>query len=142
MLEGRGHDVFGHAVQPVRQLAAAGWPSRGKPLVAAPAQQEGPGGERLVERELAELWVVFDQADPAADPEAFVPGGVLDDSVERDVLAHDDRSHFGSPSVWCGQLPPPRAGWVARIAVLVAHLAPASVLVSSVAGTVRRDGLG
>src|SRR5262245_31861025 len=117
MLEGRGHDVLGQAVQPVRQRAAAGWPPRGKPLVAPPAQQEGPGGQRLVECELAELWVVFDQADPAASPEAFVPGRVLDDSVERDVLADDDLSHFGSPSVWCCQLPLPRAVWVVRIGI-------------------------
>jgi hypothetical protein len=52
----------------------------------------------LVKREPAELWAVADQADPAAVLEAFVTGRVLDDSVERDVLAHDDLSHFGSPS--------------------------------------------
>ena len=39
--EGRGHDVLGRAVQPVRQLAAARWPPRGEPLVASPGQQEG-----------------------------------------------------------------------------------------------------
>jgi hypothetical protein len=33
-----------------------------------------------------------------AEPEALVTGGVLDDSVERDELAHDDLSHFGPPS--------------------------------------------
>src|SRR5512142_1432698 len=31
-----------------------------------------------------------------AGPDAFGTGRVLDDSVERDVLAHDDLSHFGS----------------------------------------------
>jgi hypothetical protein len=98
--EGRGYDVLGQAVQPVRQLAAAKWPPRGEPLVAAPAQQEGPGGQRLVERELGELRAISDQADPAAGPEAFVTGRVLDDSVERDVLAHDDLSHFGSAPRW------------------------------------------
>src|SRR5207244_3214277 len=67
---------------------------------AAPAQQEGPGGQRLVERELGELRAISDQADPAAGPEAFVTGRVLDDSVERDVLAHDDLSHFGSAPRW------------------------------------------
>src|SRR5262249_51739890 len=92
-----GHDVLGQAVQPVRQLAAARWPPRGEPLVAAPAKQQGPGGQRLVERELGQLRAVFDQADPAAVPEAFVTGRVLDDSVERDVLAHHDLSHVGSP---------------------------------------------
>src|SRR5262245_48171567 len=93
MLEGRGHDVLGQAVQPVRQRAAARWPPRGEPLIAPPAEQEGPGGHRLVQREFAELRVVFDQAGPAAGPEAFVTGRVLDDSVERDVLADDDLSH-------------------------------------------------
>src|SRR4029077_18809887 len=68
----------------------------GEPLVASPAQQEGPGGQRLVERELGKLRAISDQADPAAGLEAFVTGRVLDDSVERDVLAHDDLSNFGS----------------------------------------------
>src|SRR5271154_3356715 len=72
--EGRGHDVLGQAVQPVRQLAAARWPPRGEPLVASPAQKEGPGGQRLVERELGKLRAISDQADPAAGPEAFVTG--------------------------------------------------------------------
>jgi hypothetical protein len=66
--------------------------------VASPAQQEGPGGQHLVERELGKLF--SDQGDPAAGPEAFVTGRVLDDSVERDVLAHDDPSRFGSASRW------------------------------------------
>src|SRR6201982_2614504 len=98
--EGRGHDVLGQAVQPVRQLAAAGWPPRSEPLVASPAQQEAPGGQRLVERELGKLRAISDQVDPAAGPEAFVTGRVLDDSVECDVLAHDDLSHFGSAPGW------------------------------------------
>jgi hypothetical protein len=42
----------------------------------------------------------LDQAGPAAGPEAFVTGRVLDDSFERDVLAHDDLSHFGSAPRW------------------------------------------
>src|SRR4029450_4220813 len=46
-----------------------------------------------------ELWPVLDQADPAADPEALVAGRVLDDPVERDVVAHDDRCHFSAPFV-------------------------------------------
>src|SRR5262249_22234030 len=117
MLEGCGHDVFGQAVQPVRQRAGAGWPPSGEPLVGPPAQQEGPGTQRIVERELVQLRAVLDQADPAAGPEAFVTGRVLDDSVERDVLAHDDLSHFGSPSDWCCPLPPPQAAWVIRIGI-------------------------
>jgi hypothetical protein len=81
-LEGRGHDVLRQAVQPVRQLATPGWPLRGEPLVAPPTQQQGLGTQGLVERELVEFWAVLDQADPAADPEAFVTGRFLDDSVE------------------------------------------------------------
>jgi hypothetical protein len=40
------------------------------------------------------LRAVLEQADPAADPEAFVTGRILDDSIERDVVAHDDPSHL------------------------------------------------
>jgi hypothetical protein len=73
---------------------------RGVPLVASPAQQEGPGGQRLAEREPGRLRAISDQADPAAGPEAVVTGRVLGDSVERDVLAYDDLSHFGSAPRW------------------------------------------
>ena len=38
------------------------------------AQKEGPGGQRIVERELGKLRAISDQADPAAGPEAFVTG--------------------------------------------------------------------
>jgi hypothetical protein len=75
-------------------------PPRGEPLVASPAQEESPSGQRLVERELGKLQAISDQADPAAGPEAFVTDRVLDDSVECDVLAHDDLSHFGSAPRW------------------------------------------
>src|SRR6266496_967737 len=112
MFESRGHDVLGQVVQPVRQLATAGWPPRGEPLVAAPAQQQGLGAEGLVERELVELWEILDQADPAAVLEALVTGRVLNDSVERDVVAHDDLSHFGSPFVGVASYPRRgRRGW-------------------------------
>ena len=97
-VEGRGHDVFGQAVQPVRQLATARWPPRSEPLIAPPAQQEGLGAQRLVQRELADLWAVLDQADPAAAPQALIASRILDDPVQRDVLAHDDLPHAGSPS--------------------------------------------
>jgi DNA invertase Pin-like site-specific DNA recombinase len=133
MFERRGHDVLGHAVQPVRQLTAPGWPPRGEPLVAAPAQQQRAGGQRLVERELGKLRAIPDQADPAAGPEAFVTGRVLDDSVERDVLAHDDLSHFGSPSDWCCQLPRLQAAWVVGVGVLFAHFAPDLITTSPAA---------
>src|SRR5205823_2969034 len=89
------YDVLGQAVQSVRQLATAGWPPRGEPLVAPPTQQQSLGAQRLVERELGQLWAARDHADPAADPEALVTSRVLDDSIERDVVAHDDLSHSG-----------------------------------------------
>src|SRR4029450_7830698 len=54
---------------------------RGEPLVASPAQQEGPGGQRLVERELGKLRAISAQADPAAGPEAFVTCRLLDRAV-------------------------------------------------------------
>src|SRR5262245_50584897 len=108
MFDGCGHDVLGHAVQPVRQLAAPGRPPRSEPLVTPPAQQQGPGTQRIVERELVQLRAVPDQADPAAYPEALVAGRVLDDSVERDVVADDDLSHLGLYLSVCCCQPPPR----------------------------------
>src|ERR671910_3676958 len=95
MCERRGHDVLGQAVQPVGQLAAPRWPPRGEPLVAPPTQQQGLGAQRLVERDLAQLRQGRDPTDPASAREALVTGRALDDSVERDVLADDDPSHFG-----------------------------------------------
>src|SRR5712691_8037980 len=101
MFEGRGHDVLGQAVQPVRQGAAPGCPPRGEPLVAPPAQQEGLGAQRLVERDLGPLFEVLAPklAEPAAEPEALLTVGVLDHSVEREVRADHDLSHVGSPSL-------------------------------------------
>src|SRR5207247_4354017 len=52
------------------------------------------GAQSLVERELGKLWTVLDQADPGAAREAFVTRRVLDDSIERDVVAYDDLPHF------------------------------------------------
>src|SRR5215469_2038748 len=37
MLEGRGHDVLGDAVEPVCQLTTARWPPRSEPVIAPPA---------------------------------------------------------------------------------------------------------
>src|SRR5262249_30949101 len=64
-----------------------------------------------VEGELVEVWAVVDQADPAADPETFVAGRVLDHPVECNVVAHYDLSHFVLLG-WCCRLAPPRRrGW-------------------------------
>jgi hypothetical protein len=74
-------------------------PPRGEELVAPPTQQQGLGAQRLVELDRVELFAILDLADPAADPEALFTVRVLDDSVERNELADDDLSHFGSPSL-------------------------------------------
>jgi hypothetical protein len=76
---------------------ASGWPLRGEPLVASPAKQESVGADRLVERDLAHILAGRDQADPASAAEALVTGRILDDPVERHVLADDDLSHLGFP---------------------------------------------
>src|SRR5262249_13228082 len=71
------------------------WPPGGEPLVAPPTKQQCFAAHRLIEREVADPWTVLDQADPAAAAEALITGRVLDDSVERDVLADDDLAHLG-----------------------------------------------
>ncbi len=100
-LEGRRHHVLGHAVQPVRQRARAGWPSRGEPFVGPPAHQHGVRSDGFVERELGELRAVLDQAHPTTAREAFVTGWVLDDSVERDVVADRRSCPFRTCSFGC-----------------------------------------
>jgi len=69
----------------------------GEPLVAAPAQQEGLGPQRLLKLDLGPLFKVLAPklAEPAAEPEALLTVRVLDDSVERDVRADHDLAHFG-----------------------------------------------
>src|SRR5260370_5368303 len=93
--ERRGHDVLGHAVQPVRPLAEAGQTAPGEPVVAAPAQQQGLGAQRLVEPHLRPRFAVLvpNLEKPATAPEALLTGRMLDDSIERDVLADDDLPH-------------------------------------------------
>src|SRR5919108_3137009 len=99
MSEGRGDDVLGQAVQPVRQLATPGRPPRGQPLIGPPTQQQGLGAYRLLECDPRQVLAAREQTDPASPAEPLVAGRVFDDSVERDVLAHDDPSHFGTPFV-------------------------------------------
>jgi hypothetical protein len=48
----------------VRQLAPAGRPACGEELVAAPAEQQGLGGQRLIERQLAYFGAVLDLTEP------------------------------------------------------------------------------
>src|SRR6266566_7620366 len=98
MLEGRGDNVLGLAVQPVRQCASPGWPPRSQEFVGASTQQHGLGTQRLVERDLGCFFTapVADTPDPTAVPEALVTGRVLDDAIERYVFADDDLSHCGS----------------------------------------------
>lgn len=47
---------------------------------------------------MGELRAAHDLADLTPDPEALITGRILDDSVERDVVAHDDLPHLGSIS--------------------------------------------
>src|SRR5437762_14272779 len=94
MFEARGHDVLGHAVQPVCELAGPGSPPSPEELVAAPTQQPCLGTQRVVERDLVPFFEVLapELDEPAAALEAFLAVRVLDDSIERDVLraAHHD----------------------------------------------------
>jgi putative ABC transport system permease protein len=103
VVEGRGHDVLGHAVQPVRPLASPGRPARPEPLVAAPAEQQGRGAQGFGIRDLGEPVDVLAArtAEPAAPPEALLAVGILHHSVERYVRADDDLSHRGSPRSSC-----------------------------------------
>jgi hypothetical protein len=107
IVEGRGHDVLGHAVQPVRPLASPGGPACREPLLGAPAEQQCSGAERFGGRDLGELLDVLaaGTGEPAAPPETLLAVGVLHHSVERYVRADDDLSHRGSPR-WCCQLSP------------------------------------
>src|SRR5205823_1105119 len=102
MFEGGGHDVLGHVVQPVRQVATPGSPPCPEELVASSTQQPCLGAQRLVKRDLVPLFEVLapELDEPAAEPEALLTVRVLDHSIERDVLrtAHHELSHFRSPS--------------------------------------------
>jgi hypothetical protein len=108
ILEGRGHDVLGHAVQPVRELAAPRSPAHAEELVASPAEQPRLGAQRLLERDLVPRCQVLapELPEPAAQLEALGAIGVLDHSVERHILraAHDDLSHLRAPLVCVRQL--------------------------------------
>src|SRR5262249_21682613 len=75
-----------------REFAAPGWPPGGEERVGSPTEQLGLGAQRLVEQDPGCLFTTpfTDTTDPAAAPEALRTGRVLDDSVERDVLADDD----------------------------------------------------
>ena len=81
----------------LRQVAAPGWPPRGEKLVGSPTVQLGLGAQHLVEEDLGRSFAttLADTTDPAAAPEPFHTGRVLDDSVERDVLANHNLSHLG-----------------------------------------------
>jgi len=57
------------------------------------------GAERLLEYHLGRLLTTLaaSKTNPSAEPETLHAGRVLNDSVERHVLADYDLSHFGSP---------------------------------------------
>jgi hypothetical protein len=99
IFEGGGHDVLGHAVHPVRPLATAEWVPCGEEFVAASTQQQRLGGQRLGEQRLGPRVAVLvpNVGAPVAAPEVLLTSRVLDDPVERDVLADNDLSHVDSP---------------------------------------------
>ena len=72
-------------------------------LVATPTEQPRLRAEGIVERDLGPRLEVLAPKllEPAAVLEALLAVGVLNHSVERDVLkaAHHDLSHLGSPFV-------------------------------------------
>src|SRR5437588_8855709 len=80
----------------------------GEVLVAAATQQQRLGALRLGQFELFPgRPVLADELfKPAAVPEPFTAARVLDDAVERDVLADHDLSHLDSPCI----LGAPRTG--------------------------------
>src|SRR6266568_2381077 len=87
LLERRGHDVLGQAVQTVQ------------PLVAPPTHQQRLGALCLGQFELRPRLPVLahELNKPAAVPEPSLAARVLDDAVKRDVLADHDLSHLDSP---------------------------------------------
>src|SRR5579859_7287088 len=101
MFEGGRHDVLGHAIQPLSPFPAPVQPARGEPLVGPPTQEQGLGAQRLVELNFGPFLEALGTklAEPAALPESFFTGRVLDDSIKRYVLADHDLSHHSSPFI-------------------------------------------
>src|SRR5579859_8116467 len=101
MFEGGGDDVLGHAIQPLGPFPASVQPPLGEPRVGPPTQEQGLGAQRLVELDLGPLLEVLGPklTEPAALPEAFFTGRVLDDSIERYVLADHHLAHHSSPFI-------------------------------------------
>ena len=102
IFEGRGHDVLGDAVHPVRQLAGPGWPPRGRRTRssadrASRASARCASSSATLYHPSRSLPPTSTNQPPCLKPSS--PVGVLDDSVQRDVLrsAHHDRCHCASP---------------------------------------------
>src|SRR3981081_4453183 len=55
LIQGRGDDVLGHAVELVGKLAVSRWPGCGETFVRHPSQQQCLGREGFVELELVAL---------------------------------------------------------------------------------------
>ena len=77
-VEGRRHDVLGHAVQPVGERAGPRRPPTREPLVGPSAHQHRVAAQSVVEREPAELRAVLDRSDPAAALEVLVARRILE----------------------------------------------------------------
>src|SRR5204862_6396576 len=96
----RGHDVLGHRVELVGELALPRGPGRREALVGHPTQKQGVRGEGLVELELVSILAAVDFEAPTAVLEVLAPARVLDHPVERHELRYDDLSHLRPPSRW------------------------------------------
>src|SRR5205823_2019646 len=100
--------VLRQAVQPVHPLAALRWRPCAEVLVASATQQQRLRALGLGELDLSPRLPVLanELQEPAAVPEPLLAAEVLDDAVERDVLADHNLSHLQSP---CSGL------WVLRV---------------------------
>src|SRR5258705_1364796 len=93
LIQSRGDDILGHAVELVGELAFPRWPGLGKALVGHAPQQQGLGRERFVELELVALVSAADLEAPTSLTEVLGPARVLHDAVQRYEFRYDDPSH-------------------------------------------------
>src|SRR6266436_1719114 len=94
--QGRGDDVFGHAVELIREFSLPRRPGGGESLIGLAAEEERLRLEGFVDLELIALVPAIDLERPAGVLELLASSRGLDDSIERDELGCDDLSH-GTP---------------------------------------------
>src|SRR6266540_669406 len=93
------HDVLGHAVHLLAELAGVGHgrPGGGEPLVGHASQEEGVGRQRLVELELGAIVPLLELEGPASVLEGLRSTRVLHHAVQAHELRHDDLAHAAPP---------------------------------------------